>query len=83
MTTKSEKVQVRIQAEERIRYLQVVEMTREEFEELDAGLRERGLTQEIQGWIDPADIYDSDDFEVIEFELEKPTPSADAGEEGA
>lgn len=75
---KPEKVKVRIVAEETIKYHQVVEMSRDEFEKLSAEWeavctrREReSIDDVISMWLDRSDVFDADDFEVEEFELQE------------
>lgn len=71
----AEKIKVEIQCQEVVKYSQYVEMTKEQFDSLDARLSSKNrkeqekANEEVFEWIDRKDVYDSDDFEVDTFEI--------------
>ena len=76
--THEETVEVVIQATERVEYWQTVKMPKSVFERLDRMLdsnhrKERNnAVEEIQGWVNTADILDADHFELEDFHLADP-----------
>lgn len=82
--THEETVEVVIQATGRVEYCQTVKMPKSVFEKLDRMLdsdhrKEReNAEEEIQGWVNPADILDADLFELEDFHLADPAGQREA-----
>lgn len=70
-----EKVKVRIMAESRIRISQVRMMRVADWnkyrEMYDGAATDRQINKAFEGYIDPGDIMDSDDWEDVQIELVK------------
>lgn len=71
----TQKIRVEIQCQEVVIYNQYVEMTKQQFDNLNARLysknrmeRERA-EEEVFEWIDRRNVYDSDNLEVETFEI--------------
>lgn len=66
-TIEAETVRVRIQARQVVHYNQIVEMSRDEWNELKESEEERAADAAM-GWIDTRDVYDADPVEPEDFE---------------
>jgi hypothetical protein len=66
----NEKLKVLIQAEQKVSYWQVVEMTQAEYKKCVKAL-ENEDHGEIAGWVDTHDIDDAEPMEIINIVLQK------------
>lgn len=63
----TDKIRVRIQASQRVRYDQVVEMDRDEWQRIKK-LRDKEFASTLSDWLDLRDVNDGDEFESDEVE---------------
>lgn len=63
----SDKIKVRITANQRVYYNQIVEMTPKEWAEIK-NLKSEDAAQSLEGWLDLTDIENSTDIDSDDFE---------------